>query len=176
MVSSRLYWVLRGFIDRELSLFPLARLVWPVTSVPWPHSFDSEATVAMARALEQIVRRDRLWFQAHAERWHFCRWPDRNELDFCDSDPDARLIIAIRHLGRGRIVYQPVIFEGAPPADERSAAALFALAARNPEPIPVVTEMGLLRLRRSGALSQRITAAAASSSSSSSGVALPHAH
>jgi hypothetical protein len=128
----------------------------------------------MARALEQIVRRDRLWFQAHAERWHLCRWPDRSELDFCDSDLDTRLIIALRHLGRGRIVYQPVIFEGAPPADERSAAALFALAARNPEPIPVVTEMGLLRLRRGGALSQHITAAAASSSSS--GVALLHAH
>jgi hypothetical protein len=130
----------------------------------------------MARALEQIVRRDRRWFQAHPERRHLCRWPDRSEVDFCDSDLDARLIIAIRYLGRGRIVYQPVIFAGAPPADERSAAALFALAARNPEPIPVVTEMGLLRLRWGGALSQHITGAAASSSSSSSGVALPYAH
>jgi hypothetical protein len=61
------------------------------------------------------------------------------------------------------MVYQPVIFEGALPVDERSAAALFALAAKDPEPIPVVTKMGLLRLRQGGALSQRVTAAAASS-------------
>jgi hypothetical protein len=73
------------------------------------------------------------------------------------------MIIAIRHLGCGRMVYQPVIFEGALPVDERSAAALFALAAKDPEPIPVVTKMGLLRLRQGGALSQRVTAAAASS-------------
>jgi hypothetical protein len=65
-----------------------------------------------------------------------------------------------------------VIFEGALPADERSAAALFALAVRDPEPIPVVTEIGLL-LRLGGALSQRITATATSSLSA---VALPPSH
>jgi hypothetical protein len=68
------------------------------------------------------------------------------ELDFCGSELGTHLIIAIRHLGRDRIVYQPVIFEGALPADERSAAALSALAVRDPEPIPVVAEMNVLRL------------------------------
>jgi lipopolysaccharide/colanic/teichoic acid biosynthesis glycosyltransferase len=38
---------------------------------------------------------------------------------------------------------------GAPPADEESAAALFALAATSPEPIPVITQMNMLRLRHS---------------------------
>jgi hypothetical protein len=48
----------------------------------------------------------------------------------------VRLVIAIRHLGRGRMVYQPVTFKGGLPTDEKSAAALFALAATSPEPIP----------------------------------------
>jgi hypothetical protein len=90
----------------------------------------------MARGLEEIARLDRRWFRAHPERWHRCRWPDPGELNLCETDLGARLIIAIRHLGRDRIVYQPVIFEGALPADERSAAALFALAVKDPEPFP----------------------------------------
>jgi hypothetical protein len=112
----------------------------------------------MAGALEEIARHDRRWFRAHPERWHRCRWPDPDELDFCDGDLGARVVIAIRHLGRGRIVYQPVIFEGALPADESSAAALFALALKDPEPIPVVAEMNMI-----GLVSQRITAAASRS-------------
>jgi hypothetical protein len=58
------------------------------------------------------------------------------------------MVIAIRHLGRGHVVYQPVIFPGALPTDERSAAALFALAATSSEPIPVIGQMDVLRLRR----------------------------
>jgi hypothetical protein len=34
------------------------------------------------------------------------------------------------------------------PADEKSAAALFALAARSSESIPVIAQMDVLRLRR----------------------------
>ena len=174
MVSPRLYWILRGFIRLETVFVPTCHDWCGQSLLQAGHTpLSARATVAMARALEQIVRRDRLWFQARPERWHLCRWPDRSELDFCDSDLDARLIIAIRHLGRGRIVYQPVIFEGAPPADERSAAALFALAARNPEPIPVVTEMGLLRLRTG----RRVVAGHCRPAASSfSEVALHHAH
>jgi hypothetical protein len=110
------------------------------------HVFLGRATVAMARGLEEIARRDRRWFQAHPDRCHRCRWPDPSELDFYGSDLSPHLIIAIRYLGRGRTVYQPVVFEGALPADERSAAALFALALRDPEPVPVVAEMNVLRL------------------------------
>jgi hypothetical protein len=39
-----------------------------------------------------------------------------------------------------------MIFEGALPADERSAAALFSLAVKDPEPIPVVAEINVLRV------------------------------
>jgi hypothetical protein len=102
----------------------------------------------MARALEEIARLDRRWFRAHPERRHRCRWPDTGELDLYDSDRGARLVMAIRHLGRGHVVYQPVIFPGALPTDERSAAALFALAATSPDPIPVIAQMDVLRLRR----------------------------
>jgi hypothetical protein len=83
-----------------------------------------------------------------SERRHRCRWPDTIELDFCGSNRDARLIMAIRHLGRGRIIYQPVIFRGALPSDERSAAAVFALAATSSEPIPYIALMDVLRLQR----------------------------
>ena len=86
----------------------------------------------MARPFNEIVRLDRRWFRAHPERKHRCRWPDTGELELCDSDLGAPLVMAIRHLGRGRIVYQPVIFQGGLPKDERSAGILFALAARLP--------------------------------------------
>jgi hypothetical protein len=102
----------------------------------------------MARSLDEIVRLDRRWFWAHPKRRHRCRWPDTGELDLLRSDRGARLIMAIRHLGRGHVVYQPVIFRGALPADEESAAVLFALAARSPEPIPVIAQTDVRRLRR----------------------------
>jgi hypothetical protein len=73
-----------------------------------------------------IPRLDRRWFRAHPERRHRCRWPDAVELELCDSDRRARLVMAIRHLGRGHIVYQPIIFHGDLPRDERSAAAVCA--------------------------------------------------
>jgi hypothetical protein len=97
----------------------------------------------MARGLEEIARLDRRWFRAHPERWHRCRWADPGELNLCETDLGARLLIAIRHLGRDRIVYQPVIFEGALPTDEKSAAALFALAVKDPEPIPQIRGLQL---------------------------------
>jgi hypothetical protein len=101
----------------------------------------------MPRTLWHIARLDGRWFRAHPERRHRCRWPGPVEFDLCDSDRAASLVMAIRYLGRGHIVYQPVIFQGALPRDERSAAALFALAATSTEPVPVVTPMAVLRLR-----------------------------
>jgi hypothetical protein len=111
-------------------------------------SHVGEAKGAMPRTLARIARLDRCWFLAHRERRHRCRWPDIVELELYNSDPGARLTMTIRHLGRGRIVYQPVIFEGDLPRDERSAAVLFALAAASSEPVPVVAPMDVLRLRR----------------------------
>jgi hypothetical protein len=102
----------------------------------------------MRRKLGQICRLDRRWFRSHPDRRHRCRWPDTVELDLCASDFGGRLVMAIRHLGRGHIVYQPVDFRGALPSDERSAAALFALAATSSEPIPFIALMDVLRLRR----------------------------
>jgi hypothetical protein len=101
----------------------------------------------MAHALKEVARVDRRWFRAHPERRHRCRWPDTIELEVCDSARGARLVIAIRHLGCGHIVYQPAIFRGALPRDERSGVALFALAATSSEPIPVIAPMDALGLR-----------------------------
>jgi hypothetical protein len=58
-----------------------------------------------------------------------------------------RLIIAIRQIGRGHLAYQPVIFEGQLPGDEKSAGILFALAAKHPDPIPTVGEREVCRWR-----------------------------
>ena len=55
--------------------------------------------------------------------------------------------MAIRHLGRGCVIYQPVIFQGALPVNEESTAALFTRAATSPEPIPVLAQMYSRRLR-----------------------------
>jgi hypothetical protein len=102
----------------------------------------------MERALEELAQLDRQWFRAHPDRQHCCRRPDVSELELYESDQRARLVMVICHLGRGCVVHQPVIFQGELPADEGSAAALFALAARYPQPIPVVAEKDVLRLRR----------------------------
>jgi hypothetical protein len=51
------------------------------------------------------------------------------------------LIIAVRRLGRDRVLYQPILLRGSPPSDEEAAAALFAHAAEQPEPIPEVDFM-----------------------------------
>jgi hypothetical protein len=114
-----------------------------------PHSFRRKNTVVTARPIETIVRLDQRWFRAHPERKHRCRWPDTGELALCDGwSRGPRLVIAIRHLGRGHVIYQPVIFQGMLPRDERSAGVLFALAAGRSEPIPFIDEVDVLRLRR----------------------------
>jgi hypothetical protein len=107
-----------------------------------------EATVGMPRTLGHIARLDRRWFRAHPERRHRCRWPDTVEVDLCACASGARLVMAVRHLGRGHIVYQPVLFQGGLPRDERSAAALFALGASSSDPIPVIALVDVLRMRR----------------------------
>jgi hypothetical protein len=68
------------------------------------------------------------------------------ELEPYYSARGARLAMTIRRLGRGQIVYLPVIFQGDLPRDERSAAVLFALAAPSSEPVPVVAPVDVLRL------------------------------
>jgi hypothetical protein len=90
----------------------------------------------MAYALEEVAELDRRWFRLHPDRQHCCRFPDMRELELYDSEHRARLVMAICHLGSGRVVRQPVIFQCALPADERSAAALFALASAMPSTDP----------------------------------------
>jgi hypothetical protein len=85
---------------------------WPLFWVRHTGCSAREAAGGMLRTLGQIARLDRRWFRAHPERRHRCRWPDTVELDLWDNNRDARLVMAIRHLGRGHVVYQPVIFQG----------------------------------------------------------------
>lgn len=100
------------------------------------------------RSVDDVLHLDRRWFRLRPERRHRCRRPDHSELDLYDGGRGGRLVIAIRHLGRGRLLYQPLILDGALPSVERSAAALFILAASRAEPIPVITAEEWLQLRR----------------------------
>jgi hypothetical protein len=93
---------------------------------------------AMPRPLDGIARRDGEWFLAHPKRHHLCRRPAPCEFDLYDGYRGGRLIVAVRHLGRGRVLYQPLLLHGSPPLDEDAAAALFAHAAEHPDPIPEV--------------------------------------
>ena len=111
------------------------------------------------RRLDEIVRLDRHWFRAHPERRHRCRLPDTGELKLYATGGGARLVMAIRHLGHGYLVYQPVIFKGVLPKDERSAAVLFALAARYPAPIPKFSGMDTRLLAHGGPLGETLTVA-----------------
>ena len=101
-------------------------------------------TVAMARPLDEIVRLYRRWF---------CADPN----DGTAADRPIRASSTVPRVWTWRSatsgaatssIYQPVIFQGALPTDERSAAALFALAATSRDPIPVIARMHMLVLRR----------------------------
>jgi hypothetical protein len=111
----------------------------------WPRTFRRRTKVTMAHPLEEIVRRDRRWFRAHPERRYRCRLPAPGELD--RDACNQLVIIAIRHIGGGHLAYQPVIFEAQMPTDDKSAGILFALAAKNPDPIPTVAEREVSRWR-----------------------------
>jgi hypothetical protein len=103
-----------------------------------------ESGDAAPQPLDEVAWLDRTWFLAHPERRHRCRQPSKCEIDLCGGGYGSQLIIAVRHLGRGLVLYQPLLFCGAAPSDEEGAAALFALAAEHPDPIPKV--VGPIRL------------------------------
>ena len=91
---------------------------------------------ARPRPLDEIARLDRRWSERIRNAAIRCRRPDRRELDLYAGNDGGRLIIAIRHLGRGRVLHQPLILQGVLPADERSSAAIFALAVKHPDRDP----------------------------------------
>ena len=66
----------------------------------------------MARALDEIARLARRWFWAHPQPRRRCRSPATGEIDLCDCDRGARLVPAIRHLGRSHVACQPVDIPG----------------------------------------------------------------
>ena len=48
------------------------------------------------------------------------------------------LVLLIRHLGRGALVYQPVMLSGSLPVDEERIASMFARALQDPLPVPAL--------------------------------------
>jgi hypothetical protein len=105
------------------------------------------APITMAQQVDEIARRDRRWFRAHPERQYRCRSPAPGELDLYECSESRRLIIAIRHIGRGHPRVSAGYLEGQLPSDEKSAGILFAVAAKHPDPIPTVGEREVRRWR-----------------------------
>jgi hypothetical protein len=75
---------------------------WPAEG--WPRPFPEGEHGRMTRPFDEIVRLDRRWFRAHLETRCHCRSLDTGELASCENNRVALLVVAIRHIGRGRIV------------------------------------------------------------------------
>ena len=87
-------------------------------------------------SLERVADIDRQWFQDHPDRRYRARYAALPEQKTFGADPD--LVLLIRHLGRGTLVYQPVRLAAPPPADVRMLAQLFARAVADPRPVPAL--------------------------------------
>ena len=60
--------------------------------------------------------------------------------------------MAMRWTGKG-CIYQPLLYDAGPPRRERMASILFAMAASDPDPVPVI------RAEDAVALARRLTSA-----------------
>ncbi len=86
--------------------------------------------------LTRIAERDRAWFQDRPGRQHLARYAEPAERQVFETGRD--LVLLIRHLGRGALVYQPVMLSGSLPVDEERIASMFARALQDPLPAPAL--------------------------------------
>ena len=88
--------------------------------------------------LTRIADRDRAWFRDRAGRQHRARDAEPAERQAFGGDRD--LVLLIRDLGRGVLVYQPVILSRPLPVNEQTIARMFARAVGHPLMIPTFEE------------------------------------
>jgi len=104
------------------------------------------------RSKAEIARLDARWFKAHPERRHRVRRAEEGEVQLPSPLADRPVLIAMRWTGKG-CIYQPLFFDAGPPRRERMASILFAVAASDPDPAPVI------RAEDAVALARRLTSA-----------------
>jgi hypothetical protein len=99
------------------------------------------------RSKDEIARLDARWFKAHPERRHRVRQADQDEVQLPGLPGGHPVLMAIRWTGRG-CIYQPLFYDPGPPRHERMASILFAIAAANPDPVPIVRVEDALAVAR----------------------------
>jgi hypothetical protein len=85
----------------------------------------------------EIARLDARWFKAHPERRYRVRRAEHGEVQLASLSTHHHLLMAMRWTGKG-CLYQPLFYDAGPPRRERMASTLFAMAASNPEPVPLI--------------------------------------
>jgi hypothetical protein len=98
-----------------------------------------------SRSTTEIARLDARWFKAHPARRYRVRVAEQGELPA--GSVDRPVLMAMRWTGKG-CLYQPLFFDAGPPERERMASILFAMAASEPEPVPVIRAEDALALAR----------------------------
>jgi hypothetical protein len=104
------------------------------------------------RSKTEIARLDARWFRAHPERRHRVRLAEGGEVQLPSILVEHSVLVAMRWTGKG-CLYQPLFYDAGPPRRERMASILFAMAASDPEPVPVI------RAEDAVALARRLTSA-----------------
>jgi hypothetical protein len=101
-----------------------------------------------------MARLDARWFKAHPERRHRVRLAEHGEVHLLGLPSGGPVLMAMRSTGKG-CIYQPLFYNAAPPRRERMASILFAMAASDPDPVPII------RAGDAVALARRLTSAKA---------------
>jgi hypothetical protein len=99
------------------------------------------------RSKTEIARLDARWFKAHPERRHRVRRAGHGEVPLASLQADHPVLMAMRWTGKG-CLYQPLFYDAGPPRRERMAGILFAMAASNPEPVPLIWAKDAVALAR----------------------------
>jgi hypothetical protein len=100
------------------------------------------------RSRAEIARLDARWFKAHPERRHRVRLAEDGEVQLPTGLAHRPVLMAMRWTGKG-CIYQPLFYDAGPPGHERMASILFAMAAWELEPMPVIrTENAVALVRR----------------------------
>lgn len=94
-----------------------------------------------------MARLDARWFRAHPERRHRVRRAGDGEVPLTSPPTNHSVLMAMRWTGKG-CLYQPLFYDAGPPWRERMASILFAMAASNPEPVPLIRAEQAVALAR----------------------------
>jgi hypothetical protein len=108
------------------------------------------------RSKAEMARLDARWFKTHPERRHRVRLAEHGEAQLTSSSTNNPTLMAMRWTRRG-CLYQPLFYDAGPPRRERMASILFAMAASNPDPVPLIRAKDAVALARWLASAEALT-------------------